>query len=332
MRKTLTTLVVGLFLAIGAAYGKAPRVTVEQPVRDAGVVRRGETVKYDYTLHNTGDSPLEIVEVQPNCGCTVARFDRQIDPGASGRVEILLDTSSLEGPIAKSVKVLTNDSTNPILILSAKADIRRLVDARPDYLRFRHVHGEPIERRVVTVFAPGKSDFKVTGVRSPYPFLRARVREATPEERLEDVNGAQWRVEFTLASDAPVGGLGDHVEIETNDPEQRRLELPVAGDVRPLVVATPAVLETGDTAVGERRSWVLEVQNLGKTSIQLHGVTSSLSNFTASLKERTPGTLWDLKLEFDPRGLSGPFSAELKVRTDSPIQPEVVIPLRGRVN
>lgn len=331
MRITLSTITLGVLLASGVAFAGTPRVTVEQAVKDAGVVRHGETVTYDYTLHNLGDSPLQIVEVQPNCGCTVARFDHQIEPGSSGRVEVLMDTSSLEGPVAKSVKVLTNDASNPILILSAKADIRRLVDARPDYIRFRHVHGEPAENRVVTVFAPEDSDFKVTAVRSPYPFLRASVREAAPKERLEGISGAQWRVEFTLASDAPVGGLGDHVEIETNDPQQPRLELPVAGDVRPLLVATPAILETGDTGVGEHRTWVLKIQNLGQTPIQLTGVNSSMSNFVASLDESEPGSQWNLKLEFDPEGLRGAFTAKLTVRSDSAVQPELVIPIRGQV-
>jgi hypothetical protein len=327
----VASLFVGLLFLLCAVSNAAPRAAIDQAVKDAGIVRRGETVKYEYSLRNTGDTPLEIVDVQPNCGCTVARYDHEIQAGERGRVEVLLDTSSLDGPVAKSIKVLTNDAANPILMLSAKADIRRLVDVQPDYLRFRHIHGEPPETRVVTVFSPGDPDFKVTAVRSPYAFLKATVREARPEERLEDVSGPQWRLEFTLASDAPLGGLGEHVEIDTNRAEQRRVELPVAGDVRPMLIATPAVLETGSTAPGERRSWVLEVRNLAQTPVDLTGVSSSSANLTASLEAVTAGKLWNLNLELDPAGLKGQFTATVTVRTDSKTQPEVTIPVRGEV-
>jgi len=320
-----------LLVSVSAVSTAAPSASLEQAVKDAGVVRRGSTVKYEYALHNSGESPLEIVDVQPNCGCTVARYDHQIPPGETGRIEVLLDTSSLDGPVAKTIKILTNDAANPVLMLSAKADIRRLVDSRPDYLRFRHIYGEPPETRVVTVFAQGEPDFEVTGVHSPYSFLRAAVREALPNERLKGVSGPQWRIEFTLASDAPVGGLGDHVAIETNDPQQQRLELPVAGDVRPLLVTIPAVLETGETGVGETRSWVLEVRNLGEDPVRLTGVTSSLPNFAPSLEPVKDGSVWDLKLKLDPSGLDGPFTATVTIRTDSKIQPEVTLPIQGRV-
>lgn len=323
-----------LLIALAApAQAAAPRAVAIDPVQDAGVVRRGASVPFTFRLRNDGDAALIIDEVQPACGCTVPRFPPRIAPGATGEVEVVLDTYALEGPLAKSVKVYTNDAANPVLLLTLKADVRRLVEARPDYLRFRHTVGEPAPTIAVTVWAPDRPRLEVEGVTSPFPYLRALAREASAEARLPGVRGRQWRLEFTLAADAPLGGAAGEVVVRTDHPREPELRLPVSIHVQPVIEVIPAVLELGELAPGTQRTWVLEVRNHATAEVPLHGVRSDIPAVTATVEpvEGQEGRLWDLTVEADTTGLAGDIAGTLTLETGSPAQPTVTVPIRGRV-
>lgn len=65
----------------------------------------------EFTVTNTGDSPLVIVRVQPTCGCTVAEFTTTpIEPGKSGLVEVTYSPTGRPGPFEKTVWVYTNST------------------------------------------------------------------------------------------------------------------------------------------------------------------------------------------------------------------------------
>ena len=62
-----------------------------------------------FELVNEGNATLTVKAVRPTCGCTVADFDREIAPGATGTVKAKLDTKDFAGPISKSILVMTDD-------------------------------------------------------------------------------------------------------------------------------------------------------------------------------------------------------------------------------
>src|SRR5947209_20165588 len=94
--------------AQGTVAGKPKAVAVE-PVTDVGTVAKGDSVTHDFVIKNEGTAPLEITQVRPACGCTVASFDKTIAPGKTGVVHTVVDTVTFNGPIAKGVTVYTTD-------------------------------------------------------------------------------------------------------------------------------------------------------------------------------------------------------------------------------
>src|SRR6185436_10084881 len=99
-----------------AAYMPRPIITVVKTDVDAGDVWRGDKPHYTFTVQNTGDAPLEIF-AKPNCGCTVANFDKVIPAGGTGKVDADLNTAGFRGKIIKSIDVTSNDLSNPKLSL-----------------------------------------------------------------------------------------------------------------------------------------------------------------------------------------------------------------------
>ncbi|MDH3253961.1 MAG: DUF1573 domain-containing protein, partial [Acidobacteriota bacterium] len=244
-----------------------PRAVVVDPIKDVGVVSRGQKIDHRFEIRNEGTSELTIREVKPACGCTIAEFDRTIAPGASGSLHAVVDTKDFRGPIAKSVTVFTTDPENAKFNVVIKADVRSQIETRPGYSRMIVVQGEPTEMSQQWLWASEEPDFEIRSVKSPYPFLQVGFREATEQERKSEGAKRQWLVEMTLSRDAPVGPLADHVIVRTDHPRQQEVRIPVSGFVRPVVSVRPRVANFGRLELTGPFSAVLDVENLGSGKI-----------------------------------------------------------------
>ncbi len=320
-----------LWAAAPVAAVATPRAEVAEAVFDVGSVARGEAVEHAFEIANAGDTPLELVEVKPTCGCTVAEFDRTIAPGRTGRVHAVVDTARFRGPIAKSVRVFTNDAATPEIELVIKADVRALIEVDPGYARFITVLGETPEPSRQLLWAETETDFEVLEVRSPYPFLAASFRPAREDERRSGREGRQWVVELALAPGAPLGPLADYVDVRTSDARLPEIQIPVSGFVRPVVSVVPAAADFGRKDLAEPQQAVLELTHLGEGSLDLGAVASSLPGVVAALEPLQAGKRFRLVVTLQPGMAKGPFSGKLTIPTSSRAQPQVEIDVRGSV-
>ncbi|MGH9465199.1 MAG: DUF1573 domain-containing protein [Thermoanaerobaculia bacterium] len=314
-----------------AALGATPRAEVAEAVVDVGTVARGEAIEHAFEITNAGDTALELVEVKPTCGCTVAQYDRSIAPGRSGRVQAVVDTAKFRGPIAKSVRVFTNDAATPEIELVIKADVRSLIEVDPGYARFVTVLGQRQEPSRQLLWPETEGDFAVVGVRSPYPFLAASFRSAREDERRSGREGRQWVVELALQPNAPLGPLADYVVVRTDSSRLPEIQIPVSGFVRPVVAVVPAAVDFGRKDLAEPQQAILELTHLGEGSISLGGVTSSLGGVAATLEPIERGKRFRLVVTLEGGLAKGPFSGKLTIPTSSRAQPLLEIDVRGVV-
>lgn len=329
--RTAAAPLLGVFVVLigAAAASAAPRAVIRESVFDAGSVARGGKVEHAFDIANQGDQPLEIVEVQPTCGCTVAQFDRQIAPGGRGEVSVVVDTAKLKGAVAKSIRVLTNDAEAPEITLVVKANVRAWVEADPGYARFLTVLGQTAEPAEQLLWQETEGDFVVEGARSPYPFITVDVHEAGAGERRDGRPGRQWVLEIALAPDAPEGAFADYVTVTTNNPHSREVQIPVSGYVRPVVSAIPAALELGRRDLSEPYEAVVEVKNQGGGTIDLGDVSVDLPGVEARLEPVVEGKTYRLVVTFGSGVPKGPFEGKVTIPTSSRIQPVVEVDLRG---
>jgi hypothetical protein len=322
--KTVVPALVALALCALPALAAAPKAVVEEPIVDVGKVKKGEPIRHEFAIRNAGDAPLEITEVKPSCGCTVAEYDRVVAPGATGRVQVVVETDAFGGGIAKSVAVFTNDVDNPKLSLVVKANVREPVVARPGYARFMTVQGQPADPSVQTVAATDGTPIEVLSVRSPYPFVKASHRRADGDE-------GGWRVELRLDRAAPVGSLADYVVVTTDHPEQAEVKIAVSGLVRPLISVAPKVADFGRRELDEPQSKSLEVKNLGTPDVEITEATTDLAGLEAEIEAVEEGRHYRIQLTLTDALPKGDFEGRLTIKTSSPRQPVVEIPLRGTI-
>jgi len=307
-----------------------PSAIAPAPVWDAGIVAKGTRVAHEFVIRNTGTAVLQIREVRPACGCTVASYDATIAPGADGKVRAEVDTAGFSGAIAKDITVFTSDPGNPMIQLTVRAQVRAALDAQPGYFRFLHVVGAPAESGTQVVWSADYPELKVLSATSPLPALTVAFRPATAAERQPGA-GNQWLVTATLASEPPPGPLSGDVRIETNHPRKKVLEIPIAGYVRPTLMVTPPTADFGSFSAGEPRKGSVLITNYGSAPLQLLGVDSDVKGLVARIDEREKGKRFDLALTLSPGIGKGPLRGALRVRTSSPKQPLLEVPVTGEV-
>ena len=89
------------------SLGPLPRFDKE--IIDLGSIPRGTKTQAVFKLRNQGDQDLEILEILPECGCTVAESAARIIPaGKFTEITLNFDGQAQPGKFVKSVVLRTN--------------------------------------------------------------------------------------------------------------------------------------------------------------------------------------------------------------------------------
>lgn len=322
-----------------------PRAVLTEPIKDFQTVAKGEVIRHDFEIRNEGDAPLEIIDVRPACGCTVADYTSTIPAGESGKVHAEVETVTFAGPIAKSIAVFTNDPEQPQLQLVVKAMVKPYIAVDPGYARFIYVQREPHGTVTQSIFAEDDQDFDILGIDYPEDVLRAEAREAEPEEKVRTA-ARQWKVDLSIREDASVGPLRDFVTITTDHPKQKEIKIPISGFVRPRQHLTPYELDLGrldsESLPYERR---LDLTSFITDEIEIEKVVSPVEGIEAEVtanesrpdlpghrsRMASPGHRFEVTVRFGPELPKGELDTELEIHISDPENPIVKLPIRGEV-
>lgn len=322
-------------LVIAQETVKQPKAVPVEPEKDFDVVPKGELLVNEFIIRNEGDVTLEITDVHPACGCTVAEFDEQVAPGKEGKINVKLDTSSFTGPLSKSVAVYTNDPDNPQIQLVMKADVKPYIGVLPGYARFSYVQGEPMGTIRQTVWSEDGQPIKVLSVKAPYDHLKVSHRAPKEDELHEKAEGKpQWLVDITLDAYAPIGALTGHVEVVIDHPKQKTALIPISGFVRPRQHVTPEQVDFGPLEGGALPlKRVLAFTNFITAGIEVTKVETGHFALDASVVEtgRKDGHRFKVILEVLPDMPKGDFATELKLHITDDQNPTISVPINGKI-
>ena len=114
MKRIFSLIALCTGLVAGAA-GQA-RFTSSTQMQHLGQIEWKHPVTVQYTITNTGDEPLVLSEVEPDCACTDARWTQTpIAPGGKGTVDVTFDAKAL-GRFQKSVAIFTNAAPHVVYL------------------------------------------------------------------------------------------------------------------------------------------------------------------------------------------------------------------------
>lgn len=222
---------VGLGAAPGAAAGAPPQVSLGETSHDFGKVFEDQELAHTFVLRNTGGGPLRILEVDPDCDCTAARYDRVIPPGGQGEITLSIKPYSVLRQFKKETKVRVNDPERQEVVFVLKGVAQPFIEIQPSHvIRFR---GDPKEE------------------------MKAQVRFTshlpTPWEIKEYRSNIQEHIEVALKAEEPGrvyvlevrnkrregGHYGGIIELLTTSKERPRLIVRVFADLYPASAVYP---------------------------------------------------------------------------------------------
>jgi len=140
-KRILSINIIMLFVlfSFSSAYAM-PKLFFEESAHNFGKIKQGSINKHTFKFENKGDTPIDIVEAKPTCGCTAALLTSQtIMPGDSGEMEITFNSGKFKNKVRKTVEVKFRDSipgVDPKLIDEEKYPTKKfnlLLDAFVEY-------------------------------------------------------------------------------------------------------------------------------------------------------------------------------------------------------
>lgn len=305
-----------------------PVADFPEKVKDFGLVVKGEKIRATFEVRNTGTAPLEISQVRPTCGCTVADFDRTVPPGGKGKIVAEVDTTDFTGPISKAVLVYTNDPAMPSMTLVVKADVQAFIDVVPrSFVRFNVLQGEAAEEKVVLV--PSQPvDFKVLAVETGTAPVTATFRKLEGSELIQGRNQPQWEVSFKVPANAPEGPVNQKVTVKTTAEKSPNVTVTLTGVVRPIIQVVPPTVDLGtvpnDAPVGRA---LLLINNRQNHDLQIANAKVSSELFSAEVTPLQPGQRYQVAVTLKAGAPKGTHKTTLVIETNDPAKPRVEVPL-----
>lgn len=129
---------------------------------------------FKYT--NKGDKPIRITNVKSSCGCTVPALKKnEVAPGESGEITATFNIGNRTGTQVKTVRVDTDDPTQPTANLVLKAVIPELVQVQPAFVWWST--GDPVKPKTITVRAGKDVPITTIDVNSSSPDFTTKVEK-----------------------------------------------------------------------------------------------------------------------------------------------------------
>lgn len=225
--------------------GPQPKVEVDHENYDYGVMERGGTQSHAFVFTNVGDYPLQLMQGDTTCKCTISKLDASaVPPGESVEVTLEWTAKTIGNRFRQSAVILTNDPARPRVNLTVEGKVSQSLVVEPQELIFSKARVGESKTAEARLIAITEGDLKVLG----HKFTNAETAdhfalsvEPLPESEARDHSGKTGLLlTVTLAPGLPVGAISQELELTTNAAES-----PVTLSIRGRVVSDISVFGRG---------------------------------------------------------------------------------------
>lgn len=312
---------------------------------DAGKVDEGAVITRFFPFRNPTGQTRRLLSLRKDCACarTAVHFagrvieavsplypPLEVPPGAEGKIEVVLDTTAIDGVKAARVTVQTDDPEARWVQVGVQAESLLYFWAEPRQVALGEMGAADSRSFRVLLRSRRARTWSIPRHDAPpgYALAYTRVRDGESDA---------WQVECRVG---PGLGPGDHSAtlVFHTDFENRKLSLPVSLSVRPpWEVDPPGLINFGSLSRGRAGRVDLVVRNLTRQrrlkliGLRLLETDRPLEHFRLEPRESSPGFRFDVAFHVLAGLPSGPFKGVLLVRTDDPDLPEVRVPFIGFV-
>lgn len=297
---------------------------------------QGTKVPFTFQLTNAGEGPLSYRAIG-DCGCVLPPAPGTLGPGETVLLRPVIDTTEFVGLLDKRLILITNDPDRPTITIPIRTF------SQPQFRWF-----EPANRvQLLDDAAPGGSA-EVTLRLAVQPGLtldpnRAQVQgvpgatvvaepwtETLPDAELKESPKARQGFRFRVRFDpnTVIGRMRISVTVPTPGAPAPFTTGSVA--VQRGIVTLPFDLYLGRVDAKGKRVASL-VSRPGKP-FRILSITSDHPNVRATARDTGRGDEYRIETVYDGKGKPGDLSGTIRIRTNDPAQPEIMLPFRGLIS
>ena len=201
----------------------APHAELQETSFDFGKIYEDRVLTHTFVIKNTGTSTLNIEDVDPDCACTVANYEKSIPPGGQGGIILAIKPFSVIHQFKKETKVRLNDPDRPSLVLTMTGLAQPFIEIQPSHIvRLRGAPGDDL-RGQVRFISHLPTPFKITQFSTNIPD-KIEVT-LTPE-----VPGKVYVLEVRNKGQQS-GAYAGLIQLTTNSVKRPRLIVRVFGEI-----------------------------------------------------------------------------------------------------
>jgi hypothetical protein len=205
------------------AAAAAPRAAVPETAFDFGKITEDRPLTHTFVIKNTGAAPLQIEDVDPDCACTVPKYDKTIPPGSEGGITLTIKPFSVIHQFKKETKVRLNDPGQPMLVLTMTGVATPFIEIQPSHIvRLRGASGDNI-RGQVRFISHLATPFQITEYRTNIP---DKIEVTLKPEVPDKVYVLEVRPKGQVS-----GAFAGVIDLFTNSKERPRLIVRVFGEI-----------------------------------------------------------------------------------------------------
>lgn len=308
---------------VGAA-GTQPKAVVLNPDQDAGHVKAGEVVTFEFPVRNVGKAPLQIFGAKADCGCAVPSYEKIVPPGATRPVRVTLNTHGFYGRIEKHVYVECDDPEQASLLLTVRATLPDLVQVLPSSQILLPTARGRESRTKVTLRAGDGEKIGVLQVGCDRPWVRVNV--AAP-----GAQGQDPELEIVALADAPTEVFEATVRVRTTHSRKPWVAIQLFGQPEGTVTAQPPRIDFGHLRL-DGPTPVIRLLTLSRRQGAFRVVrveTNDPALKVTVLPDATP-TYCELEVAY-LGGWRQQVEGKIVVYTDDPRRPQIEIPYTAEV-
>lgn len=260
---------------------------------DWGTISDGEPVSHSIKVKNVTDRTIKLAAAA-SCGCTIPKLEKDVlAPNEEVAIVASFNPSGRNGPQTKTVTITVVDPQGMYSqqTVTLTSNVRAMVTLDPAKLYSQDVDHRDGKVETLTVIGR-KPNFKVEGVDSTSPFVKATVGDSVEvEENGEKIT--KVTVKLDVGKDAPIGNLSSQLTIRTNDDKMKPLSTFIGADVIGDIRATPPSTMIRATAPGAAITAQMKLDTRSSkafhiTSIDIEGRADMklVSDFTSTEEGR----------------------------------------------
>ena len=266
-----------------SAATPAPRLELSAQEWNFGSAWQGQTLRGNITVKNVGQAPLEITDVRPSCGCTVATKPKSpLAPGESDTMTLSYDGAHRLGAAHQTVTLITNDPTQPSVAIRLVGEVKSLYEIQPpDGLVFAKLLRSTKETRTVEIINKyaDKMFLKLKEGQDFGPF-DVELKEIEP--------GMRYSLTATTKPPLKVDRYQPNVELLTGLELAPEIKVLVYCFVQPPVDVRPTKLFLPQNSVSPMKR-VLRVMHTEDYPVKVTGVRSTDDAIKVVLEPPQPG-------------------------------------------